>query len=206
MSRRDPSWPCPTGPAARRVRDLCHGSGASPAEPASGAVGWSLAVGGTAGARVPARRTVGTSGRPVASVRRASAVSGARPDAADDEGPVARRRTPRPAEDGGFEPPRAVNPTRFPSVRHRPLGESSWCTPVVITDGVAQRGYRTRVPRPNRPGERATRRAAPVAARGRRQLLARFRAAPRPGLGWVQTPRAASSRRTPPGPEGSKGR
>ncbi len=31
------------------------------------------------------------------------------------------------AEDGGFEPPRAVNPTRFPSVRHRPLGESSWC-------------------------------------------------------------------------------
>jgi hypothetical protein len=29
------------------------------------------------------------------------------------------------AEDAGFEPARAVNPTRFPSVRHRPLGESS---------------------------------------------------------------------------------
>ncbi len=29
------------------------------------------------------------------------------------------------AEDGGFEPPRAVNPTRVPGERHRPLGESS---------------------------------------------------------------------------------
>ena len=29
------------------------------------------------------------------------------------------------AEDRGFEPLRAVNPTRFPSERHRPLGESS---------------------------------------------------------------------------------
>src|ERR1700712_1734047 len=29
------------------------------------------------------------------------------------------------AEDRGFEPLRAVNPTRIPSVRHRPLGESS---------------------------------------------------------------------------------
>jgi hypothetical protein len=29
------------------------------------------------------------------------------------------------AEDAGFEPARAVNPTRFPSERHRPLGESS---------------------------------------------------------------------------------
>src|SRR4029450_12955538 len=29
------------------------------------------------------------------------------------------------AEDAGFEPARAINPTRFPSVRHRPLGESS---------------------------------------------------------------------------------
>ena len=31
----------------------------------------------------------------------------------------------RLAEDRGFEPLRAVNPTRFPSERHRPLGESS---------------------------------------------------------------------------------
>ena len=30
-----------------------------------------------------------------------------------------------PAEDRGFEPLRAINPTRFPSERHRPLGESS---------------------------------------------------------------------------------
>jgi hypothetical protein len=29
------------------------------------------------------------------------------------------------AEDRGFEPLRAFNPTRFPSERHRPLGESS---------------------------------------------------------------------------------
>ena len=29
------------------------------------------------------------------------------------------------AEDRGFEPLRAINPTRFPSERHRPLGESS---------------------------------------------------------------------------------
>ena len=31
----------------------------------------------------------------------------------------------RVAEDRGFEPLRAINPTRFPSERHRPLGESS---------------------------------------------------------------------------------
>src|SRR5947209_6199867 len=29
------------------------------------------------------------------------------------------------AEDAGFEPARAVNPTRVPGERHRPLGESS---------------------------------------------------------------------------------
>ena len=34
-------------------------------------------------------------------------------------------RLSRVAEDRGFEPLRAVNPTRFPSERHRPLGESS---------------------------------------------------------------------------------
>jgi hypothetical protein len=37
---------------------------------------------------------------------------------------VGRRAEPL-AEDRGFEPLRAVNPTRFPSERHRPLGESS---------------------------------------------------------------------------------
>src|SRR6185437_6106927 len=35
-------------------------------------------------------------------------------------------RAARPtAEDAGFEPARAVNPTRVPGERHRPLGESS---------------------------------------------------------------------------------
>src|SRR5690606_23176685 len=34
-------------------------------------------------------------------------------------------RLRRPAEDTGFEPVRAVNPTRFPIVRLRPLGQSS---------------------------------------------------------------------------------
>src|SRR3954453_16919543 len=42
--------------------------------------------------------------------------------------PMTRLRTPgsrliTSAEDRGFEPLRAVNPTRFPSERHRPLGE-----------------------------------------------------------------------------------
>src|SRR5690606_2961418 len=35
------------------------------------------------------------------------------------------RREPTPAEDTRFELVRVVNPTRFPSVRPRPLGESS---------------------------------------------------------------------------------
>ena len=43
--------------------------------------------------------------------------------------PARRQAAPRDrrrmAEDRGFEPLRAVNPTRFPSERHRPLGESS---------------------------------------------------------------------------------
>lgn len=30
------------------------------------------------------------------------------------------------AEGEGFEPSRAINPTRFPSVRHRPLGDPSF--------------------------------------------------------------------------------
>ena len=37
-----------------------------------------------------------------------------------------RRSHPGPsAEDRGFEPLRAINPTRVPGERHRPLGESS---------------------------------------------------------------------------------
>jgi hypothetical protein len=42
-----------------------------------------------------------------------------------DAGQVVYRHAPGVAEDAGFEPARAVNPTRFPSERHRPLGESS---------------------------------------------------------------------------------
>ena len=44
------------------------------------------------------------------------------------KGGAPRANSPGPylyAEDAGFEPARAVNPTRFPSERHRPLGESS---------------------------------------------------------------------------------
>ena len=40
------------------------------------------------------------------------------------------------AEDRGFEPLRAVNPTRFPSERHRPLGESSAGSVPVTAEGV----------------------------------------------------------------------
>src|SRR5690349_6017786 len=36
------------------------------------------------------------------------------------------------AEDAGFEPARAVNPTRVPGERHRPLGESSVA---MVTEG-----------------------------------------------------------------------
>src|SRR4051794_24965763 len=45
----------------------------------------------------------------------------------NDERRTDRRLVPafEVAEDRGFEPLRAVNPTRFPSERHRPLGESS---------------------------------------------------------------------------------
>ena len=50
-------------------------------------------------------------------------------DASPGECEPARARTRRRAgawrRIGGFEPPRAINPTRFPSERHRPLGESS---------------------------------------------------------------------------------
>jgi hypothetical protein len=44
-------------------------------------------------------------------------------DATRARQPGRREQSPL-AEDGGFEPPR-VSPTRFPSERHRPLGESS---------------------------------------------------------------------------------
>jgi hypothetical protein len=49
----------------------------------------------------------------------------AAPDAAQGIGVVSGQGPPHLAEDRGFEPLRAVNPTRFPSERHRPLGESS---------------------------------------------------------------------------------
>ena len=96
------------------------------------------------------------------------------------------------AEDRGFEPLRAVNPTRFPSERHRPLGESS--------------------------AEEATgrRRAGEIAA----VVWPRQRSSAcwgtRPGVRLVgrepltytrpQPPMWRHHRRTPPGPEGSKGR
>jgi hypothetical protein len=102
------------------------------------------------------------------------------------------------AEDGGFEPPRAVNPTRFPSVRHRPLGESSW---VVLSR--ARHGQPQKDTGPARvPVNPSTR----TSARHTRQAGSRFQVIGGRRLGWVQTPRAASSCRTPPGPEGSKGR
>ena len=51
----------------------------------------------------------------------------------ETKGPVPRRSASRaftvlPGEAGGgwgIRTPEGVNPTRFPSVRHRPLGESS---------------------------------------------------------------------------------
>lgn len=33
----------------------------------------------------------------------------------------------------GIRTPEGLHPTRFPSVRHRPLGESSWCASPVVT-------------------------------------------------------------------------
>ena len=71
------------------------------------------------------------------------------------------------AEDAGFEPARAVNPTRFPSERHRPLGESS-------AGEDTRSGHQARNP------------------------VSRL-------VDSAEVPRAAVSRRTPPGPEGSKG-
>jgi hypothetical protein len=71
------------------------------------------------------------------------------------------------AEDAGFEPARAVNPTRFPSERHRPLGESS-------AGEDTRSGHQVRNP------------------------VSRL-------VDSAEVPRAAVPRRTPPGPEGSKG-
>ncbi len=111
------------------------------------------------------------------------------------------------AEDAGFEPARAVNPTRFPSERHRPLGESS-----------AEEG--TGSP----PGPRNLPTAAVLPSLCPRCSAGREREAPRQGpehrgsqsrrlagltsphLDSGPTPRVAASCRTPPGPEGSKGR
>src|SRR3954469_15896013 len=80
------------------------------------------------------------------------------------------------AEDRGFEPLRAVNPTRFPSERHRPLGESS----AEEATGAAPSGEIRRTPVDWSAANRS------------------------PRLG--PTPHVAPSCRTPPGPEGSKGR
>src|SRR6478735_8384189 len=120
----------------------------TPAVPGRTPVGW-----GEPSAAPPAPRPGASDRRdverPVAPVRRAFSVCAR---TTTTKGPPRVRRALRSAEDGGFEPPRAVNPTRFPSVRHRPLGESSWrrstthgCAPTA-----AQRGYRTAAPRPNR--------------------------------------------------------
>src|SRR5690348_10535665 len=45
----------------------------------------------------------------------------------------------RTAEDAGFEPARAVNPTRVPGERHRPLGESSVVMVTADAGGVFSR-------------------------------------------------------------------
>ena len=82
----------------------------------------------------------------------------------------------RVAEDRGFEPLRAVNPTRFPSERHRPLGESS------AGEATGRPALRDEIP-PD----------LGRLVRGGSHLDS-----------WA-TPRAAASRPTPPGPEGSKG-
>ena len=58
------------------------------------------------------------------------------------------------AEDRGFEPLRAVNPTRFPSERHRPLGESS-----------AEESTRRSTGRRNQDETRARRRRGPPRTR-----------------------------------------
>lgn len=45
---------------------------------------------------------------------------------ADDDGPAPCGAGPSGGGGWGIRTPEGVNPTRFPSVRHRPLGESSW--------------------------------------------------------------------------------
>ena len=115
------------------------------------------------------------------------------------------------AEDAGFEPARAVNPTRFPSERHRPLGESS----AGEVTGAA-RVSATPVAGWARDSSGLDKLDHPVAGVGagvavmvvvstgstiRATELGGIRAA----LDWGPTPRAAITRPTPPGPEGSKG-
>jgi hypothetical protein len=84
------------------------------------------------------------------------------------------------AEDRGFEPLRAVNPTRFPSERHRPLGESS-------------AGEATCLPSPPR-NRRGPRGRLPIRHRETRPP----RLCANPPCGGISL--------NPPGPEGSKGR
>ncbi len=60
----------------------------------------------------------------------------------------------RMAEDRGFEPLRAVNPTRIPSVRHRPLGESSVGNYTGSRAAARPSGKRARPDVPGRRGRR----------------------------------------------------
>jgi hypothetical protein len=164
----------------------------------------------------------------------------------------------------GIRTPEGLHPTRFPSVRHRPLGESSWERRLAadfrdsrIPDGHHGLDHRSRS-RGSALGHRETPRACgttrpvPVAheptltrrwkrvggrwarrwtgrtvhrrrlsgdgrgvvcpparhdvARATLLWTSRVHAALTGRLEWWPTPRAASSCRTPPGPEGSKGR
>ena len=95
------------------------------------------------------------------------------------------------AEDGGFEPARAVNPTRFPSERHRPLGESS------AEEATQPRPAHEIAPAPatSYEPERAIRRAA---ATSLSDVPRSPRLAGNPPCGGISP--------NPPGPEGSKGR
>src|ERR1700751_1002817 len=89
------------------------------------------------------------------------------------------RRDVMPDQRGGgceIRTPEGLPPTRFPSVRPRPLGESSAGQPT------------------GPPGRRGAATLADPGA-GRRAGW----------LDWPQTPRTAFIPPTPPGPEGSKG-
>ena len=113
-----------TGPARRPARSPCprRRRRASPARPTCPA---------------PPGRARWPRPHPTRRARRPTSRGGDQPTvvAAHGAAVVVRRGSAAPrrrtatrghrAEDRGFEPLRAVNPTRFPSERHRPLGESS---------------------------------------------------------------------------------